>query len=388
MSDPRHYQNNNIGSIPLPYTRSSINGIPDRFSNGVPERYPFNNPHPRPSVPPMAQGFPDTKSILKQLAAQEDIKDAQDKYNMPRQVGTSGNNTFIGDNYSVEFGFTTQGFILDSAMPRYNANIIESDNNNFKQGILSFDFPRIGSITSISNIVGLGVKPFFLPRIFADNTIHPDFYYNQFVGLQIGQLNTDTNVYQPIQGNGPNYLFSTGVPSASSVQVLPMEDRIAFNQAVQNINRFDVRIFRLSSRPGSLTMEPIALPMTNVSSSFIGGSGNVFRLNAATASEFISQAGYTAGTLIPVNITAIHTNDPLTNVPDAAEAAIFSPNGWYASGLDYVNNTFMINGINLNTFGVPANAVFIITIMPNRITIPMTFISRTGTITNNLTVTY
>lgn len=348
-------------------------------------KYPYNNPVPRPSVSMMARPFPSSHQFLTQEMARQDIDISRSQYTTPSQVSSDVNS--IGTvTIATDYGFTTQGFMLDSAT--LTRNSFGASPNSFHDGRIVFQFPIIGSVYSITNVVAVEGLPFFIPQVATDTSIHPEYLYNQYIGVLISECTNDTNTFQPVLGNGANIPYMTGPAVGSSLLATPMLQRIAFNTPIREINQFTLTFYRNSSNPGNSTLEPIYLPKTNIEAKYVAGSGNIFRVsNADSVSEFIDQPSYIAGSSsykagVYINYTtASPRSSDITSL-------ITSPSGWYASGFDYIGNTFQVDGLNLipveSSFS--ADTQFVFTIMPNRIIIQFNFISRTGTKTNSMTV--
>lgn len=352
-----------------------------------PYPYPYNYPQPRPGQAPMAQGLPDDRQLISQLMAIEDQKNAQSRYEAPAQIGSSG--TSGPSIYGDIFGFESQGVILDSAIP--TGNQMAYSPNTFHDGRINFAFPEIGSDFQLSNVVGIEGTQFMLPQKLMDTSLYPDYFYDQLVCLQIQDLSTSTNPYQPTNGNGATLIYSTDVPGGVSIMARPMSSRVIFNKAIPKLNRFNVAFFRLSSRPGDQTLEPIDLPKTNIAARFVNdGSGNLFQIiNGDTCNEFITQSAYAVN---PTYKAAVYINidNRATNNDAEAVRLTVTPTGFYSSSYNYTSQQFRVDNLSLpllpNFPGTNlSDMVFIFTIRPNRITLFFNIITRTGAKTNDLT---
>lgn len=355
----------------------------------------FNNVLPRQQVSNMARGLPDPHELTKQLMGQEDIANARMRYVTPSQSAVSSTIS-LGDSpaNSTDSGFLTFGVVADSAYPRLNFTGANSD--SFHEGLIQFDFPQIGNSFNIVNAIAFEIYQYFLPQILTDPALHPDYYYDQFIGIQLSELNTESNVFQPINGSGVNFACITDTPSSTSVSAFPLLSRIYFNRPIPNINSLNMRFYRLARNPRLGVFESIRLPKTVVLCIYKPHLvpldvpvSNRFQVINDSVTEFVSAEGYAAD---PTYKAGIHLNIQNNTgvIPNSYLAVIEHVNGWYASSFDFVNNTFLVVGLDLSpwTPAVEAGAVitFSCIIMPNRITIVGSFICSSGIKTNGVTV--
>jgi len=368
-------------------------GPPNRYNQPIRQPQPYNLPYGRPSMNDASRAFPDSHELTKQFMAQEDAQNATTKYIASSQSGVSGTTSLI-DTVSNDYGFLTYNVVLDSARPKLNSFGPSPD--SFKVGTIAFDFPRIGNQYYVVNAVALDLFPFFLPQRLTDTSVHPDYYFDQFIGVQVNELNTESNVYQPIAGNGVNAVCMTATPSGTSVTVDPMSTRIAFNRPIPNVSSITMTFYRISRHPENTIFEPLDMPKTIVTAIFKPHLvpldlvvGNRFQVINDSITEFITQDAYLATPtfkaaihLIPLQDTAGMTTATLTTIDNQY--------GWYAANFDFTNNTFLVPGLDLSAYApaIVAGAVisFNIIIMPNRINITGTFICRTGSKTNDISV--
>lgn len=356
------------------------------YQQPIMQRQQYNKPLGRQQVNDASRALPDPHGLIGQLMGQEDAFNATAKYTMP---GGSISETSAYVTASNDFGFLTYAIVLDSAYPRLSYTGVSPD--SFRNGTISFDFPRIGTSIGVSNIVAMDLQQFFLPQILTDTTLHPEYYYDQTIGIQITEINNTSNVVQPVIGSGMNFMCVTGTPSSTSVPVYPLVTRSTFNMPIPSIDRMTISFFRLSRNPISSIFEPIPLPKTNILcrySPFPGPVNNRFSVINDTVSEFISAEAFLVD---PAFITGVHMNLVSdNNVLSLATRTILNyPNGWFASSFDYVNNTFLVNGIDLSAYNaqIAAGADFIFScmIMANRVTMQVSFIGKTGARTNDMT---
>lgn len=353
--------------------------------------YPYNNPIPRPSVSMMARPLPSSRQLIAQEMAKQDIELSRTQYNAPSQV-SSNVNTIGTVTVATDYGFLTQGIMLDTSMPVKGSFGRSPD--SFRSGKVTFQFPIIGSQYSITNVVAVEGLPFFIPQVSTDINIHPEYLYNQYVGVVISECTNDTNTFQPILGNGANIPYITGPAVGSSLYATPLLQRVAFNTAIREIDKFTINFYRLSSDPSVSILEPLALPKTNIEVVLVPAIpiptpyvATFQVINNDTVTEFIRQDAYLNSS--STYKAGIYINYATSSPRTSAVTALIkeSASGWYAANFNYINNTFTVPGLDLSTVQTDAaNMTFVVTILPNRINLQFNFISRTGAKTNNLTV--
>lgn len=353
----------------------------------------YNSPYGRPQVNDTARALPDSHELTKQFMAQEDAQNATSKYIASSQSGVSGT-TSLSDSGNGDYGFLTFNVVLDSA--RFKRSSYGASPNTFHDGQIQFDFPQIGNLTYVSNVVALDLFQFFLPQRLTDTSLHPDYYFDQFIGVQVNELNTESNIYQPIIGNGVNAICLTATPSGTSITAYPMSTRIAFNRPIPTVDRISMTFYRLSRNPNVAIFEPLNMPKTVIQCVYKPHLipldplvNNRFQVINDSVDEFITLEAYlvTPTFKAAVNMNLLSDDGILTQ---QTKLYIDNINGWYASGFDFVNNTFLVNGLDLSAYETQVNngAVisFNVIIMPNRITIAATFVCRTGAKTNDISV--
>jgi hypothetical protein len=154
--------------------------------------------------------------------------------------------------------------------------------------------------------------------------------------------------------------------------------------------------YRIARNPNAAIFEPLNMPKTVVQCIYKPHLipldplvVNRFQVIGDTVDEFITTEGYIAN---PTFKAGIHLNllsdDGILS--QATKTYIDNVYGWYASGFDFVNNTFLVTGVDLSAYEAQVNAgaviSFTVIIMPNRINIAATFVCRTGAKTNDISV--
>ncbi len=342
----------------------------------------FNQSFGRPSVSNMAQGLPDSHILIGQLMSQEDVAAAKVKYTAPVQVGTSGvNSSDPSISAPIYIGFIEQGILLDSAVP--NGDLFYSSPSTFANGNIVFQMPKLINGYTLSDTVAMKLSPFYLPQPREDSTIHPDYLYAQKVYIRISEVTGATSSYQPIRGDGATFVCTTApVANSGSVLVTPITDMVTFQKPVSSVSQLTMTFYRPSAVPNLYNIEQIMLPKTNIITKFNHGTGRFYCISGDTVSNFVNQAAYVATDRFAVYVTPIIPEGISWSLP-----SIDVQFGWYATNLDYVGNTFLVNGLAVPLAGFDPSISFIITIMPNRINLELTAVMKVGAKTNDLTFT-
>lgn len=341
----------------------------------------FNQSVGRPPVSDMARGLPDSHILIGQLMAQEDIAATKVKYAAPSQVGASGIIPSTTVAVTTTTGFIEQGILLDSAVP--NGDLFYSSPSTFADGTIIFQMPKLVGGYSLSDTVGFRLAPFYIPQPREDVTIHPDYLYAQKIYIRISEATGATSNYQPIRGDGATFVCTTSpVANSGSVLVTPTTDIVTFQKPISSISQLTVTFYRPSAVPSLYNLERLLIPKTNIITKFDHGLGRFYCIDGDKVSNFVNQAAYTATDKFAVYVTPIIPVGLAWSLPP--ETVQF---GWYADNLDYVNNTFTINGLTVPLAGYDPSINFVITIMPNRINLDLTAILKVGAKTNDLTFT-
>ncbi len=340
----------------------------------------FNQSFGRPSVSNMAQGLPDSHILIGQLMSQEDAAAAKVKYTSPVQVGTSGvNSSDPTVSAPIYIGFIEQGLLLDSAVP--NGDLFYSSSGTFENGTIIFQMPKLINGYTLSDTVALKLGPFYLPQRREDSTIHPDYLYGQKVYVRIDEVTGATGNFQPIRGDGATFVCTTApVENSGSVLCTPVNNIITFQKPVSTISQLTIKFYRPSAVPSLYNIEQINLPKTNIITKFNHGTGRFYCISGDTVKNFVNQAAYTATDRFAIYVTPIIPTGLSWSLPP--ETVQF---GWYATNLDYVGETFTVNGLTVPLAGYDPNISFIITILPNRINLEMIAVLKVGAKTNDLT---
>lgn len=361
---------------------------------------------PKKQVPMLQRGAQDSHELALSLMSQEDDDDirrnniiASMNSGLPTNAAISSSKSNSGSGQSVtttnintnsvsNIGWDPLNVCLDSA--RMKSSAVTSFTGNG----WSFDLPTIRGVTRINNIVRITLNTFWLPNVQVDETIHPNYYYDQKVGVQIVELSNSVNTYQTITGPGAHWDCDLDVPNSGSIRCTPINRSISFTNPVTSLDSITFRFLRPARNIMGTMLEDIPIPKTLVIVSPIPGSNPARFIVQGDSVDNLYPAALALGKQVAVELS--FTNDPslaaaYQNINPAIRSAIEFPAGWWATNISAIDNGFDILGLDLSLLPPPPPTpgvwTFNCIIMSNRFTMNLTILSLNNNNMNKFTGT-
>lgn len=308
-------------------------------------------------------------------------------------AGNVGNNqssstTTINTSAVSNVGWDPLNITLDSA--RMKSSAVTSFTGNG----WSFDLPVIRGVTRINNIVRITLNSFWLPNVPVDETLHPNYYYDQKVGVQIIELASSVNTYQTVTGPGVHWDCDLDVPNAGGIKCTPVNRSISFTTPVTSLDSISFRFMRPARNISGTTLEDIPIPKTLVIVAPIPGTNPARFIVQGDSVDNLYPAALALGKQVAVELS--FTNDPsLSNayqsVSPTIRSAIEYPAGWWATNISAIDNGFDIIGLDLSLLppppAIPGLWTFNCIIMQNRFTMNLTVMGINSNNANKFTGT-
>lgn len=329
----------------------------------------FNNPR----VP--SENFDMRELLKKELLKQDDIQyrgfgngEQVNYVKQPSTVPIQKQEITV----KTDHGFGTTELYFDS-VHRNPTSVMEN-------GEILWDITTLNQGLSITQIVGIEIGNFYIPKVNVAST-YPDFFYFNKVFIAF----LDTVTQQTIRAaNGQLFHIECDVVNGTgqAVSLVPVRSTFYFTQPINDLTQLRVKFLVPQTNPLSNLLKVVPLPYETLSVqvALTGGFGyNPLRLtmlNGQTSST-IGLIGALAAPGVAVFIAGLVSNDTTTN-----------------NAINDANGVFVTNVIDATTIEIagidssPINAVYTATmfIPKNRIAFPMRFTTLSATPTNMVDV--
>ncbi|MHB2029558.1 MAG: hypothetical protein ACYCPT_12190 [Acidimicrobiales bacterium] len=255
----------------------------------------------------------------------------------------------------------------------YFDSIYRNTSVDITTGALSFSIVNINNGFPLTDIIGLELEPFYLPRLQNSNyPASPDFFFFNRAFLQCTTLPTNQS-YLAANGNIFNFELEISNDNSISVAATPIHPRIYFESPISSLSSWDLQF----TMPYNFTAMPLLNDQLTIVAVPLSNPATFNVVDNTTAS-----LGPVGSSNVAVYITNFNSSNATLN------ANVNSPQGTMVTNI--ISTTqFSISAFDFSI--IPAgetNDTANMIIGKNRIAMGVHFISLRTYITNHITIAH